>query len=143
MGGERLEGHDDSWYTRKWPMFLAGLAVTLLTLSVAVSLTVLVPLVATGRIRRANTLPYIAGANITTLADTLVAAIVLGNQDGVRVVVAVTITVTIWTLVLLTFAYPLLRRIVLDIATWTLRSQSRLAAFAAVLFVVPLILIAI
>lgn len=143
MGGERLEGHDDSWYTRKWPMFLAGLAVTLLTLSVAVSLTVLVPLVATGRIRRANTLPYIAGANITTLADTLVAAIVLGNQDGVRVVVAVTITVTIWTLVLLTFAYPLLRRIVLDIATWTLRSQGRLATFAAVLFVVPLILIAI
>ena len=56
------------------------------------------PLVAKGYLRRANTLPYIAGANITTLADTLVAAILLGNQDAVRVVVAVTLSVTVWTL---------------------------------------------
>jgi hypothetical protein len=143
MGAERLEAHEAPWYTRKWPMFLAGSAVTLLTLSVAVSLTVLVPLVATERLRRANTLPYIAGANITTLADTLVAAIVLGNQDAVRVVIAVTVTVTVWTLLLLLFAYPLVRRLVLDIAHWTLESQRRLAIFAATLFTVPLVLIAI
>ncbi|CAN5793780.1 hypothetical protein BH20ACT4_BH20ACT4_03990 [soil metagenome] len=142
MTGERMES-EDSWYTRKWPMFLVGCGVTLLTLSVAVSLTLLVPLVAKGRLRRANTLPYIAGANITTLADTLVAAIVLGNQDGVRVVVAVTVTVTIWTLLLLTFAYPALRRVCLGIAQWALRSHKRLAAFAAMLFVVPITLIAI
>ncbi|MDQ3737997.1 MAG: hypothetical protein M3337_02370 [Actinomycetota bacterium] len=142
MTGDRLET-EDSWYTRKWPMFLVGCGVTLLTLSVAVSLTLLVPLVAKGRLRRANTLPYIAGANITTLADTLVAAIVLGNQDGVRVVVAVTVTVTVWTLLLLTFAYPALRRACLGIAQWALGSQRRLAGFAAVLFVVPITLIAI
>ena len=111
MTGDRLEERSDAWYTRKWPMFLVGCGVTLLTLSVAVSLTLLVPLVAKGILRRANTLPYIAGANITTLADTLVAAIVLGNQQGVQVVVAVTISVTIWTLLLLTFAYPQLRSV--------------------------------
>ena len=88
----------------------------LLTLSVSVALAVLVPLVAKGHLRRANTLPYIAGANITTLADTLVAAILLGNQDAVRVVLAVTVSVTAWTLVLLAFAYPLLRRTCLSIA---------------------------
>ena len=78
---------------------------------------VLVPLVAKGYLRRANTLPYIAGANITTLADTLVAAILLGNQDAVRVVVAVDVVGRIVvTLVVLAFFYPLLRRFCLGVA---------------------------
>ena len=141
VGGHRLEEGSSAWYTRKWPMFLAGCGVCLLTLSVSVALTVLVPLVASGRLRRANTLPYIAGANITTLADTLVAAILLGNQDAVRVVVAVTVAVTAWTLLLLAFAYPLLRRFCLGVARRALHSRPRLAAFVAALFAVPVALI--
>lgn len=124
-------------------MFLLGCGVTLLTLSVSVSLTVLVPLVAKGRLRRANTLPYIAGANVSTLADTLVAAILLGNQDAVRVVIAVTVAVAVWTVVLLAFLYPLLRRVCLGVARRALRSPARLATCVAVLFVVPLALIAV
>jgi Na+/phosphate symporter len=143
VGSEELSHRPDAWYTRKWPMFLLGCGVTLVTLSVAVSLTLLVPLVAKGHLRRANTLPYIAGANITTLADTLVAAILLGNQDAVRVVVAVTIAVSVWTVLLLAFAYPLLRRACLGIAGRALASPRRLAMFAAVLFAVPLTLVAV
>jgi solute carrier family 34 (sodium-dependent phosphate cotransporter) len=143
IGSERIEDRPDAWYTRKWPMFLLGCGVCLLTLSVSVSLTLLVPLVAKGYLRRANTLPYIAGANITTLADTLVAAILLGNQDGVRVVLAVTVAVTAWTLVLLGLAYPLLRRTCLGVARRALRSPRRLLAFAGVLFAIPLALIAV
>lgn len=134
---------DDAWHTRMWPMFLVGAGVTVLTLSVSMSLTLLVPLVASGRLRRANTLPYIAGANITTLVDTLVAAVVIGDQDAVRVVVAVTVVVTVWTLALLTFAYPLLRRLMLGAARQVLASNPRLASFAVALFVVPLALIAV
>ncbi len=143
IGSHQLEDRADAWYTRKWPMFLLGCAVTLLTLSVSVSLTLLVPLVAKGYLRRANTLPYIAGANITTLVDTLVAAVLLGNQDAVRVVLAVTVAVTAWTLCLLAFAYPLLRRLCLAVAGSAVRSPSRLAAFTAVLLMVPLALIAV
>ena len=143
VGGDRLEERPDAWYTRKWPMFGLGCGVTLLTLSVSVSLTLLVPLVAKGHLRRANVLPYIAGANITTLADTLVAAILLGNQDAVRVVVAVSVAVTAWTLFLLTFAYPFLRRVCLGIARRALRSPRRLAGFAAALFAIPIGLIAV
>ncbi len=143
VGSEQLSSREDNWYTRKWPMFLAGCGVTLLTLSVAVSLTVLVPLVAKGLLRRANTIPYIMGANITTLADTLVAAIVLGNQDAVRVVIAVTISVSAWTLLLLATAYPLVRRVILGVARRILASQVRLAAFSACLLLVPLALVAV
>jgi sodium-dependent phosphate cotransporter len=142
IGEEELEHRPDAWYERKWPMFLLGCGVCALTLSVSVALVVLVPLVAKGHLRRANTLPYIAGANITTLIDTLVAAILLGNQDGVRVVVAVTAGVTTWTLFLLIFCYPLVRRLALGVARWALLSRKHLAAFVIVLFVVPVALIA-
>ncbi|HYZ93274.1 MAG TPA: nucleotidyltransferase domain-containing protein [Actinomycetota bacterium] len=143
LGGEQMEHRPDAWYERKWPMFLLGCGVCMLTLSVSVALTVLVPLVAKGYVRRANTLPYIAGANITTLADTLVAAILLGNQDAVRVVVAVTVTVAVLTVIVLAVAYPLLRRVCLGFAGRVLVSPARLAAFVAVLFAVPLTLIAL
>lgn len=143
VGSERLEERRDGWTSRVWPMFLAGCGVTLLTLSVSVSLTLLVPLVAKRHVRRSNTLPYIAGANITTLADTLVAAVLLGDQDAVRVVVAVTSVVTVWTLLLLVVAYPLLRKVLLAVARRILASNRRLAAFAAALFVAPLVLIAV
>ena len=124
-------------------MFLVGCGVCMLTLSVSVALTVLVPLVAKGYLRRANTLPYIAGANITTLADTLVAAILLGNQAGVQVVVTVTITVTLWTLIVLQFAYRPVRRGCLGIARFALRSPAHLAGFVGGLLAVPIMLIAI
>ena len=143
VGSHQLQDRADAWYTRKWPMFALGCGVTVLTLSVSVSLTLLVPLVAKGYLRRANTLPYIAGANITTLVDTLVAAVLLGNQDGVRVVVAVTVAVTVWTLALLAMAYPVLRRFCLAVAGGAVRSPTRLAAFTVVLLGVPLSLIAV
>ena len=143
VSSDRLAHRDDAWYTRKWPMFLAGCGVCLLTLSVSVALTVLVPLVAKGYLRRANTLPYIAGANITTLADTLVAAILLGNQEGVQVVVAVTLTVTVWTLIVLQFFYPAVRRGCLGVARFALRSPAHLAGFVGGLLAVPITLIAI
>jgi sodium-dependent phosphate cotransporter len=143
VGGETMGDHPDAWYRRKWPMFFLGCGVCLLTLSVSVALTVLVPMVANGRLRRANTLPYIAGANITTLVDTLVAAIILGDQDGVRVVVAVGSVLIVWTLFVLAFCYPLVRRACLGIATHALHSPRRLALFVAVLLVVPISLIAV
>jgi hypothetical protein len=141
--GERDGEGPPAWHDRKWPMFFAGCGVCLLTLSVSVALTVLVPLVAKGYLRRANTLPYIAGANITTLADTLVAAILIGNQDAVRVVVAVTLAVSVWTVLVLATAYPMVRAGLLGIARAVLGSRRRLAGFVGGLFLVPVLLIAI
>jgi predicted nucleotidyltransferase len=143
LSEEQMEHRPHAWYARKWPMFFLGCGVCLLTLSVSVALTVLVPLVAKGYLRRANTLPYIAGANITTLADTLVAAVLLGNQDAVRVVVAVTLAVSVLTVVFLAAFYPLLRRVCLGFAARVLVSPARLAAFVVVLFAAPLTLIAL
>lgn len=143
VGMEGAEDRPEAWYHRKWAMFGLGCGVCLLTLSVSVALTALVPLVAKGYLRRANVLPYILGANITTLADTLVAAILLGNLDAVRVVVAATASVATMSLLVMALAYPLFRRICLGVAQRVLVSPVRLAAFVIALFAIPLALVAI
>ena len=106
VGSERFSS---SRLTNPWVMFGLGCLVAFLTLSVSVALTLLVPLVANGYLKREDTIPYIAGANITTLADTLVAAVILGNPDAVRVVLAEVIGVSTFTVLLLAVAYPLVR----------------------------------
>ena len=126
-----------------WIMFGLGCLVAFLTLSVSVALTLLVPLVANGYVKREDTIPYIAGANITTLADTLVAAVLLGNADAVRVVLAEVAGVSAVTILLLAAAYPLIRRGAIAWAHVVLGSRRHLAAFVAVLLLTPMALIAV
>jgi Na+/phosphate symporter len=130
----------EHWLKKPWPMFFLGCVAALLTLSVAVALTVLVPLASKGYLNRREALPYIAGANITTLADTLVAAMLLGKSSGVQVVLAEAIGVAIVTLLLLAFAYSPLRRAVIGLDDWVIGSNRRLYLFVGVLFFVPIAL---
>ena len=139
VGSERFTS---SRLTNPWVMFGLGCLVAFLTLSVSVALTLLVPLVANGYLKREDTIPYIAGANITTLADTLVAAVILGNPDAVRVVLAEVIGVASVTVLLLAVAYPLIRKGSIRWARFTLSSRTHLAGFVAVLLVAPILLIA-
>lgn len=141
LSSDSLEERGTAWYRKPWAMFACGSAVALMTLSVSVALTVLVPLVAKGYLKREETLPYIAGANITTLADTLVAAILLGNPDASRVVLAEMLGVTAWTLVLIGLVFPTVRAAALRVARTTVHSRPRLALFLAVLFAVPFSLV--
>ena len=140
LSGESLRTRD-AWFRRRWAMFACGCAVAFMTLSVSVALTLLVPLVAKGYLKREDTLPYIAGANITTLADTLVLAMLTGNADATRVVLASTVGVTAWTLVLIGLAYPTVRRAALGVARSSVSSRPRLALFLGILFSVPITLV--
>ncbi|HEV2906460.1 MAG TPA: hypothetical protein VGZ50_04000 [Actinomycetota bacterium] len=138
LDGERQAGTREHWLKKPWPMFALGMLAALLTLSVSVALTVLVPLASKGYIRREEAIPYIAGANITTLADTLVAAMILGNPVGVQVVLAEAIGVAVVTLLLLAFLYRPMQRAVMGLDEWIVATTPRLVAFVAVLFVMPI-----
>lgn len=142
IDSERVEQRANR-LSNPWVMFGIGCLVAFLTLSVSVALTLLVPLVANGYLKREDTIPYIAGANITTLADTLVAAIILGNADAVRVVLAEVIGVSVVTVLLLAVAYPLVRRGAVAWARLVLRSRRHLGTFVAALLAVPIALIAV
>ena len=81
LDGEKHADDRGHWLKHPWAMFGLGMLAALLTLSVSVALTILVPLASKGYIERKEAIPYIAGANITTLADTLLAAM-LGAPGG-------------------------------------------------------------
>lgn len=143
LDGEKHADSKGHWLTKPWPMFFLGSLAALLTLSVSVALTVLVPLASKGYVRREEAIPYIAGANIMTLADTLVAAMLLGTASGVHVVLAQFIAVAIITVALLAFFYRWLQRGIMALDEWVVGSTVRLWLFVGVLFIVPVALIAI
>jgi solute carrier family 34 (sodium-dependent phosphate cotransporter) len=132
-----------SWLRKKWPMFGLGCLVALIAMSVSVALTVLVPLVAKGYVKREDILPYIMGANITTLGDTMLAAFAVHSPAAVRIVLAGIISTTLLTLLVLGFAYPQFRRGVWRFQRQMVKSKTRLAAFTAALFAIPIALIVV
>jgi len=137
LDGERHGSGRGSWMKRPWPMFGLGCLVATLTLSVSVALTLLVPLASRGYITRRESIPYIMGANITTLADTLVAAMILGNPVAVQIVLAEAIAVSIVSLFYLALLYGPLTRGIMALDEWVVSSNRRLWLFVAILFVLP------
>lgn len=138
LGQRRIE-----WLRQKWPMFALGCLVALITMSVSVALTVLVPLVAKNYVKREDIIPYIMGANITTLGDTMLAAFALHSGAAVRIVFASVIAASVLSMIVLTFFYPQLRAMIFRFQRRLMVSKPLLGAFTAGLFLVPLSLIVI
>jgi hypothetical protein len=126
-----------AWMRRPWTMFALGCIVATLTLSVSVALTVLVPLAVKGYVRRDDALPYIMGANITTLADTLVVAMLQPDPVAAQIVLAEAIGVTIVSLAILAFWYQPVKRGVIRLDDYFVGSTRRMAIFVGILFVLP------
>jgi Na+/phosphate symporter len=122
-------------------MFFMGLLVTLLTLSVSVSIGILVPLSARGYVRRENLMPYILGANISTMIDTLGAAVLLGNPQAVTVVMAHMISAVIVSIPIVALAYKPYRRFMSGALEWTLESQRNFGIFLGTFFLIPIALV--
>jgi sodium-dependent phosphate cotransporter len=78
----RVFGH----FAHTWRSFALGLFVTGASTSVAFSLGVAVPLYNRGYVDRDELLPYVLGANLGTLFDTLVVALMLDSAGGVALV---------------------------------------------------------
>ena len=138
-----LESRRLQWVSKKWPMFGLGCLVALITMSVSVALTILVPLVAKRYVKREDILPYIMGANITTLGDTMLAAFALNSPAAVRIVLAEVIAAGSLSVILLTFFYPQMRTLVWRFQRQMTMSKPRLAGFTAALFLVPVSIILI
>lgn len=123
---------------RPMVMFILGMAVTSVTLSVSVSLSILVPLSVRGLVRRENTLPYIMGANITTFIDTLVAALIVGGAAAFTIVLVEMVSVAVFSLVVIVFFYRQFQRAILRAQDAIVRDRRTLAAFLLVMLVIPL-----
>lgn len=122
-------------------MFLLGSAVTLVSMSVSVSLSILVPLSHRGFVRRENVIPYIMGANITTFIDTLLAAILLNSHPAVSVVLAEMLGVGISAMLVLLLVFRPYERASLRFVHWVTQKNVNLALFMFTIFAIPLILV--
>lgn len=132
-----------AWLRRTWPMFALGAGIGLVTMSVSVSLSLLVPLVAKNVVRREYIVPYIMGANVTTLGDTLLAAFALDSPAAVRVLLAALLAATAVSLAVLAVAYRAVWTGLWGAQTAVTASRARLALFTGGILLVPVLAIAL
>ena len=126
---------------RPLAMFALGMAVTSVTLSVSVSLSILVPLSAKGFIKRENVLPYIMGANITTFIDTLFAALVMSGAQAFTIVLAEMLSVAVISLVVLIGFYRSYAHGIVATLDLVMHNNRTLGVFLAIMLVVPFVLL--
>jgi sodium-dependent phosphate cotransporter len=136
--GDTTAAKRAAWLRHPWTMFALGCIVATLTLSVSVALTVLIPLAVKGYVRRDEALPYIMGANITTLADTLVVAMLQRDPIAAQIVLAEAIGVTLVSLAILAFWYQPVKHAVIRLDDYLVASNRRIALFVGILFVLPI-----
>lgn len=121
-------------------MFLLGLAITFISLSVSVSLGILVPLSARGFIRRENLIPYIMGCNVSTFIDTLVVAMLLQSSTGFTVVLVEMLSVAAISVALLAVGYEYYERSVVAVVDWVLDDNRNFVMFLVAIFLIPIAL---
>lgn len=126
---------------RPWVMFLLGASITLVSMSVSVSLSILVPLSNRGFVRRENVIPYIMGANITTFIDTLLAAVFLSNAGAFTIVLAEMTSITIVSIVILALFYRKYAAGILHFSGLISASNRNLGLFMAAILLVPILLL--
>jgi hypothetical protein len=124
-------------------MFLFGAIVTAITMSVALSVTILVPLAMKNIVHRTHVVPYIMGANITTFIDTLFAALLVDADSAPVVVLAEMLAVTTVSVAVLAVAYGPYSRAILAVAHRVSSRRKALAVFLLVFVGTPLVLMAL
>lgn len=122
-------------------MFLLGGVITMISMSVSVSLSLLVPLSARGFVRRENVIPYIMGAGVTTFIDTLFAAVIMNNQQAVMVVIAEMVAVMVVSLLFMMTFYRRYEHVTLALVAWVTAKNRNLAIFMVTIFVIPMFLL--
>jgi solute carrier family 34 (sodium-dependent phosphate cotransporter) len=126
---------------QRFAMFAFGSLVTLMTMSVSLSVTLLVPLALKGYVRRDRVIPYVMGANITTWIDTLFAAMLLNSPHAFTIVLTEMVTGGAISLVVLFVFYKPYTAAILWLAHRVSTSRKTMAAFLGCIFITPVVLL--
>lgn len=120
-------------------MFLLGAAVTTISMSVSLSISILVPLNDRGLVRRENVIPYIMGANITTFIDTLLASLLMTSPYAFDVVLAEMASIACAAALLLLLAYHRYEHLMQRFVEWVTARPRHLSIFLFLLFALPIL----
>lgn len=127
-------------FGNKWVSFTLGALITLFTTSVALSVGIIVPLYNRGYFKRREIIPYLMGANLTTMISSIMAAIIIGSPTGMKAVLVLTAAVTLVTFASLLF-YETVYRYIQKVFDTLMMQDRYLVAFVISLLLVPVILI--
>ncbi|HLF71481.1 MAG TPA: hypothetical protein VI759_04950 [Dehalococcoidia bacterium] len=136
--GPRIEALSKALQQR-YAMFAFGTLITLVTLSVSLSVTILVPLALKGYVRRDRVIPYVMGANIATWIDTLLAALLLDSPRAFTVVLTEMLVGGSISLFVLFVLYEPYTRVILAAAHLASSSRRNLLVLISVLFATPVL----
>jgi hypothetical protein len=130
-----------AFFHQRYMMFVLGLIVTGMTLSVSLSLTILVPLTMKNYVKRDGIIPYVMGANIATWVDTLFAALLLDKPEAFTIVFVEMITGATVSLLVLVVFYEPYKRMILGGAHLATRDRRGFGIFLGAILVAPVILL--
>jgi Na+/phosphate symporter len=128
---------------RRYAMFAFGTLMTMVTLSVSLSVTILVPLALKGYVQRDRVIPYVMGANVATWVDTLLAALLLDAPRAFTVVLTEMLVGGAVSLTVLLFFYGPYTRIILGTAHVVSKSRRNLIVFLVCLLLAPVVFLSI
>lgn len=126
----------------KWVSFGIGALITLLSTSVALSVGIIVPMYNKGYFKRKEIIPYLMGANLTTMISNIMAAAVIGSEVAMKAALILTATIFLVTFVVL-FFYQKIYALIQKIFNSLMLEDRYLIAFTASLLLMPVILLLI
>lgn len=126
--------------SNKWVSFAVGAAITLVSTSVALSVGIIVPLYNRGYFKRKEIIPYLMGANLTTMISSVMAAAVIESAVAMKMSLLLSISVLLTTVIVLMF-YDRAYHIIQKVFNAVMLKDSYLIAFTAVLLLSPLLLV--
>ena len=126
--------------SNKWVSFAAGSAITLVSTSVALSVGIIVPLYNRGYFKRKEIIPYLMGANLTTMISSIMAAAVIESAIAMKMSLILSISVLITTVIVLMF-YDRTYHIIQKAFNGVMLEDSYLIIFTGLLLFAPLVLI--
>ena len=117
---------------------LVGLVMTVAVQSSSITTSILVPLVAAGVLSLRNAFPVTLGANVGTTVTALLASIAADSPDALVIAMA-HLTFNLLGIIIF-YPWPPLRRIPIQLATWTaaaaVRRKSLVAGYVIGLFII-------
>ena len=132
-----------AFFHQRYMMFVLGLIVTGMTMSVSLSLTILVPLTLKNYVKRDGIIPYVMGANIATWIDTLFAALLLDKPEAFTIVFVEMVTGAAVSLLVLVIFYEPYKRFILGAAHFATRDRRGFGIFLSAILVVPAVLLVV
>jgi len=130
------------YFYHKWSMLGLGVILTMITMSVSITFSLLVPLQHRRLIQARHAIPFILGANISTFIDTLFAAFLVNRPGSAMLVLLEIVLVSIVTLFFL-LVYEPFESMMLRTLNWITARPWHLMLVVAFLILIPVILILI